>query len=160
MSLYGPFRIPANTSSIAPFLMANPDKDVTLLKPIVIILPHSIHQASNYSIDSLGVRVIKSNHTCQANGEYVFEDIDEEESRVSFETREMKEYAIFYVSHFCFLSLRCDPSSRATKTKTCCIGPMYPTQYKFRCTYHLPITYYMDPWIKASVQLYIDTLQT
>ena len=144
MSLHGPFQYPAETSSIAPILMLCPDKDITLLKPIKVTLPHNIHQATKYSLETLGIHVVKANHSTG----YVFEDISE--SKISLETREMKEYAVFSVTHFCFLSLRCDSSSKAARTKTCCIGPMYPSEFKFPCTYHLPITYYMDPWIEVN----------
>ena len=152
MVLYGPFKFPSNTSPNSPILMVCPDKDVTLLKCIKITLPHNIHQASRYSRDSLGIQVIKASHASQADGVYVFEDMDAEQTEVSFKARGMKQYAVFFVSHFCFLSLRSDPRNRAARTRICCICPMYPTGNKASCTYHLPIIYYLDPWIEVSIK--------
>lgn len=153
--LYGPFKFPTKTFPIAPILSLHPQSNIPLLKPIKITLPHIIDQATENDIEALGIRVIKADQL-PGMSRYVFKDMDPTETNITFETRGQdkytEEYATFSISHFCFLCLRSDTSSEAAKRKGFCISPMYPTTTSATpsaFTYHLPLTYYMRPWLEV-----------
>ena len=153
MCLYGPFKFPDNTSPIAPILMLRSQEDIFLQKPVKVTLPHIIHQATENDVEALEIRVVKADHTRDVKT-FVFTDIDPKETNINFsQDEDIKEYATFFLSHFCFISLRSATTSEAARKKGFCISPMYPvrvTETTSQYTYHLPITYYMDPWLVVS----------
>ena len=156
MSLFGPFKFQPNSSPISPILMLCPQEDIALQKPIKITLPHILDGLVDSDVEALGIRVTKADHQflfSYLGGplQCVFEDLDLEQSKISFETRDDKEYAIFSISHFCFLCLRQNTKCKSVKGKNYCISPMYPmeTAQGSALTYHFPVTYYVDPWIKV-----------
>ena len=162
MSLYGPFEYPAGTSPISPILMLCPQENVTLQKPIEVTLPHCIDQASQADVKALGIRIVKADHSqhlavctmLEDQVRFSFMDMDEAETDIRFsQDGDAKEYVTFSLSHFCFISLRSATSSEAARRKGFCIIPLQPIRFPPACngiTYHLPITYYMSPWLEVS----------
>ena len=162
MSLYGPFEFQDETSLISPILMLYPQEDITLLKPIRVTLPHMIDQANERDVEALGIRVVKADHSlqCASSAKYVFTDVD---ANITFERKgqdeNIKEFATFSLIHFCFISLRSKTNSEVATRKGYCICPFYPTRVSsatatpgHEFTYHLPITYYMDPWLEVIIK--------
>ena len=159
MCLHGPFKFPANTSSIAPILLLYPQENITLQKCIKITLPHIIDCAQESDVETLGIQVVKADHILGAYPEthlpFSFVDTD---SKIVFEqigqNENFQNYATFSLTHFCFLSLRVNKKmkSEVAKRKAFCVSPLYPTRVTAATpafTYHFPITYYMDPWLEV-----------
>ena len=159
MCLYGPFKFPIATAPISPILMLCPQEDIALQKPIEVTLPHSIDGAKESDIKALGIRVVKADHIYETplgeDPHFLFLDT---RFKVVFkqiiQDKNVQEYATFSLEHFCFVSLRNSENMKSVvaKRNSLCICPLYPSRIPAATpglTYHLPITYYMDPWIEV-----------
>ena len=136
--LYGPFQFPEGSTLIAPILMLCPQKNIPLKKPIIVMLPHILVEATE------DIQVVKADHAIFRGSDLekcVFKDIDQCESHASFDDQNN---ITFSVSHFCFLSVR----AKNSKKKKCCICPLIDRATGV-FTYRLCVTYFMKPCIQV-----------
>lgn len=159
MCLYGPFTFPQDSAPIAPVLMLHPKQSISLLKPIRVTMPHMLDQANDYDIKPLGIKVIKAAHdhtpTTDEARDFIFKDLNQEECCISLTSRGDKSFASFSLLHFCFITLRATTSREVAKRRGYCICPLYPIQVlpNTTATFHLIVTYYMDPWLEVRIVL-------
>ncbi len=152
MCLYGPFMFPKDCTPIAPILMIRPPEDVCLLKPLKITIPIIITEAKDGDVKALGIQVVKTDHALD-DGTLIFEELDESCTNLKLHSRNGFGYATFSISHFCFISVRANNSSEVVKRSGYCICPLHPrpsTMSSGVFTYHLCVTYFMEPCITVS----------
>ncbi len=111
VALYGPFQFSDGKRPISPILWLCPQEDVTFLKPITIILPHTMIDLSSDDAKKFGVSFAKADHrlTTVYDGKkkYVFKSFKQDATAAiggSFATLE--------ADHCCFWCLQRQSTSR------------------------------------------------
>ena len=82
VALYGPFQFSNGKQPISPILWLCPQEDVTLLKPMTIVLPHTMIDLSPDDAQKFGVSFAKADHysatLCDGKPKYVFKTYKQE----------------------------------------------------------------------------------
>ncbi len=105
LALYGPFSYPDGLRPVSVVLLMCPQQEVTLLKPIRVILPHIIDCAQDSDYSNCGLTPLKA---CHDNYDDVkkmnrFEAFDVEDLKV-FKHKSFN-YSSFHIDHFCYVCL-------------------------------------------------------
>ena len=107
-ALNGPFKSSSGKRPISPILWLCPEGELTLSKPIEIVLPHILTNVTTEDVQKFGIQVAKANHkdfvTSPDNHiHYIFNSFKVNEMR--FESNTTGNYVAMKVTHCCFLCL-------------------------------------------------------
>ena len=154
LTLHGSFEKPS-TSLISPILMVHTYDKVQLKHPLTVKLPIILSQVSDKDVKRYGVHIKKSTDaSVSSSGLISFKDI-EEDVYFNLYSKEGRSYAVFSISHFCFISLHMRPELKDSAAKLgCCICPLIPSQEAIisgTFSFYLCVTYYMEPCIQVCI---------
>ena len=101
VTLTGPFDIPQGSKPVSPIvkLCVQQQPNFKFLKPVEVVLPHSLDLTSEEDRSKLQIGFWKAGHTLNDNEEYEFEQMD------VYNTRLKHQYGIVWTDHFCFLCI-------------------------------------------------------
>ena len=152
LALYGPFSYPDGLRPVSVVLLMCPQQEVTLLKPIQVILPLIIDCAQD-SIDSsnCGLTPLKA---CHDN----YDDVKKINRFKAFDVEDLKvfkhknfNYSSFLIDHFCYLCLAAG-TARPLNLSYClsCIKPlMFPLN---RSSFiHFSVSFCMKTCLEVSI---------
>ena len=118
-ALNGPFKSSSGKRPISPILWLCPEGELTLSKPIEIVLPHILTNVTTEDVQKFGIQVAKANHkdfiTSPDNHiHYIFNPFKVNEMR--FESNTTGNYVSMKVTHCCFLCLEAYRREQMTPT--------------------------------------------
>ena len=107
-ALNGPFKSSSGRRPISPILWLCPEGELTLSKPIEIVLPHILTNVTTEDVQKFGIQVAKANHknfvTSPGNHiHYIFNPFEVNEMK--FESNTTGNYVDMKITHCCFLCL-------------------------------------------------------
>ena len=107
VALYGPFQFSDGKRPISPILWVCPQENVTLFKPISIVLPHTLINLTWEDVTKFGIQIAKADHreyatTTEGKREYVFKPYSVE---MELKTTQGRGYVEIKADHFCFICL-------------------------------------------------------
>ena len=115
VALYGPFQFEDGKRPISPILWLCPQEDVTFLKTINVILPHTLIDLSPEDVELFGIHFAKADHnaTTLVNGKrrYVFRQY---EATVLLNRDQVGSYATLKADHCCFWCLQMNKQDKVS----------------------------------------------
>ena len=112
-ALNGPFKHSSRKRPISPILWLCPEGELTLSKPVEIVLPHILTDVTNEDVKKFGIQVSKATHgDFSSQKEYLFKPFESED--IKFESNEYDNYAIVRVTHCCFWCLEANRREQMT----------------------------------------------
>ncbi len=150
-----PCSYPCDVQEISPVVMLKPDKEVELLKPIKVTIPHFLRGKMDSEDNLAHMGVLKASDTSKNKNEiFKFEKLLDGCKLLHFGTNEDGDgIATFEIRHFCFLQLYADSSLHdkiALRTRYC-LCRLDPKEIKPSYTYYYVLTYKLEMFIKVSV---------
>ena len=139
IALHGPFNYPTNVHPISPVLLLCPEKEIHLLKPIKIVLPHIMD-----SLQEDEVMLLKAHHF---NG-CSFTPI-KSESMMLFKQKRFN-YCLFSINHFCYMCIGRDRSKSEAEKFGYDLTCVVPKVCKKSDKIFIYLSFNMEPCIKVS----------
>ncbi len=148
-----PCSYPENIQIISPVLMLHPNREVTLLKPIQITIPHFLLSKIDFKDNFAHIGVLKASQIGKnKNDKFRFEKMlgckvirfginEDGDGIVTFE-----------ITHFCFFQLYADSAMKdlVSKETRYCLIRLDPKEDIFPRHYYYVLTYKLDLFIKVS----------
>ena len=109
VALYGPFHFSNGKRPISPILWLCPQENALFLKPISIVLPHTLTDLTWEDVTNFGIQISKADHreyitTTEGKRKHVFRPYSGSMELISDSTNK-KGYAAIKADHFCFICL-------------------------------------------------------
>ena len=117
VALYGPFQFSKGKRPISPILWVCLQEDVALLKPISIVLPHTLNNLNPEDVMIFGIQLAKADHreyitTTEGEREFVFKPYHGVE--LELKSTPNRSYVVMETDHFCFICLEMNKRKSTT----------------------------------------------
>ncbi len=151
-----PCSYPCDVQKISPVLMLKPDKEVSLLKPIHVTIPHFLRGKIDSEDNLAHIGVLKANDTRKNKNEKLrFEKLLECKILHFGTSKDGDETATFEISHFCFFQLYVDSSlqEKVSIKPKYCLCRLEPNDSAYPRTYYYVLTYKLEMFVKVNLFL-------
>ncbi len=145
-----PCSYPENIQKISPILMLHPNREVTLLKPIQITIPHFLRSKIDSEDNLAHIGVLKASQIGK-NDKFRFEKVLGCKVIRFGNNDDGDGTAIFEIEHFCFFQLYADSAIKELAMKSrYCLCRLDPIEDTYPRLYYYVLTYKLDLFIKVS----------
>ena len=168
VALYGPFQFSNGKRPISPILWLCAQEDVAFLKPITIVLPHTMIDLSLNDAETFGVRFAKADHhsttLCDGEQKYIFKPYKED---MALEIDKDGNSVTIQADHCCFWCLEMNEKDKVPPDIArqmamkmgyfihCieCLESPYPFVSPPRDVIHVCVSYFLETCIKVTIGL-------